>query len=294
MQNNNAKQSCPNCGAPVKPGSHFCAKCGASIESGLFCRQCGSLNSKTAKFCRACGTPLQTLPPPPPARMKNSSSGVTPDISSGSLKTPQKPAPANPAPPISIQHNVPLPPPKLSNRISKPGNIQLKNKQSEKALGGIIIVFVIIVAASMLMGETPPESPASDANAGINPYNQITGNQYSSLADTSTRDKYSISDMKPSPEDAIKRDKTVSDAADALSKGDEKTFLSLLTSKNRKKYGDTLGLSGAAASKLASALQGTRLKTEYLNGAAYELTINGKKYTFFVLKEDGKWKISGL
>jgi len=61
------------CGAPVIPGSHFCANCGRAVGETpvITCAQCGSPLPAEAVFCAHCGAPTASrgeaeVPPPEP------------------------------------------------------------------------------------------------------------------------------------------------------------------------------------------------------------------------------------
>ena len=72
--------TCPNCHAPLNPGSRFCTSCGQPVPApqpssaiGAACPSCGRPYTPGAKFCRACGGalpqvsagyPSQAVPPP--------------------------------------------------------------------------------------------------------------------------------------------------------------------------------------------------------------------------------------
>lgn len=66
----NAANSCPTCGAKIKPGMAFCSSCGAKLPqpqpqqqpaASSRCPVCGAATAPDALFCTSCGTRL-TLP----------------------------------------------------------------------------------------------------------------------------------------------------------------------------------------------------------------------------------------
>jgi len=50
-------QSCPSCGASIRPDDAFCRKCGTRLGPGV-CASCGAELLADDGFCRKCGTPF--------------------------------------------------------------------------------------------------------------------------------------------------------------------------------------------------------------------------------------------
>ena len=50
-------QSCPSCGASIRPDDVFCRKCGTRLGPGV-CASCGAELLADDGFCRKCGTPF--------------------------------------------------------------------------------------------------------------------------------------------------------------------------------------------------------------------------------------------
>lgn len=50
-----ASSCCPNCNAPLAPGSTFCGNCGTRLVSNDACSRCGTSLPANVKFCPVCG-----------------------------------------------------------------------------------------------------------------------------------------------------------------------------------------------------------------------------------------------
>ncbi|MEE1167643.1 MAG: zinc-ribbon domain-containing protein, partial [Alistipes sp.] len=51
-----AGATCPQCHAPLVPGSSFCSSCGTRVAaSDNVCSRCGATFAPGAKFCQGCG-----------------------------------------------------------------------------------------------------------------------------------------------------------------------------------------------------------------------------------------------
>src|SRR5262249_10831498 len=67
--------NCPECSAPVRPGSLYCSVCGTMIgrrmrevnasSPRMECPACGHGNEGTSKFCVMCGARLEATPSEP-------------------------------------------------------------------------------------------------------------------------------------------------------------------------------------------------------------------------------------
>lgn len=50
-----SSNNCPNCNAPLAPGTAFCGNCGTRVTSNDACSRCGTAMPANVKFCPVCG-----------------------------------------------------------------------------------------------------------------------------------------------------------------------------------------------------------------------------------------------
>ncbi|MGA9138903.1 MAG: hypothetical protein WBZ29_01675 [Methanocella sp.] len=89
--------------------------------------------------------------------------------------------------------------------------------------------------------------------------------------------------------------KVVSTASDALERGDDATFLSTLTASARTAASDGLEIPAGERAAVAKALRAAKVVRETPDIVFYEMTADGKTYTFYTVREaDGTWHVSGF
>ncbi len=88
--------------------------------------------------------------------------------------------------------------------------------------------------------------------------------------------------------------KVVGRAAEAMSAGDEAAFLEAVDNSLTAQIGEDLDLSSARAAELAQALSDAEVVEVRADIVFYEMTVDSETYSFYVLREDGEWKLGGL
>jgi hypothetical protein len=87
---------------------------------------------------------------------------------------------------------------------------------------------------------------------------------------------------------------TVANTASAIQAKDVKVFTSLMSRDLLSRVKGDPDLTSPEALVLADGLRNARIIKTEADAFTYEITVNGTKITFLVIKEDGAWKISGL
>jgi hypothetical protein len=240
-----------------------------------FCENCGAPLEKPGQhFCLQCGAPVVQKGSPPPAIPAVCKACGNP------LRTGEKfcskclvrvgDQPRN-GPALTLA------PPAIS---PAPGSSSLqKGTTSIKTIAVVGILGLIILAGAVIL--------ISEDD---------TGSAGSSFTDTQLpREAHDISDQPVTVQDIQQRDNVLTGIATALVKGDNQAVLAGLSAGTREKYGNGgLGLSDAESQVLADALRNAEPVKEYPQSAMYETSIDGRKLTFVMWKEEGSWKISGL
>ncbi|MCD1295460.1 hypothetical protein CUJ83_10660 [Methanocella sp. CWC-04] len=88
--------------------------------------------------------------------------------------------------------------------------------------------------------------------------------------------------------------KSVTDAAGAIDAQDKQAFLSLMSADVLGSVSGEPDLSTPEAAKIAEGFRNAKLVRTGSYMMDYEMTIDGVTYSFSTVKEDGKWKITGL
>lgn len=89
--------------------------------------------------------------------------------------------------------------------------------------------------------------------------------------------------------------KVVGTAADALERGDDTTFLGILTASARTAASDGLEIPPGERAAVAKALRAAKVVRETPDIVFYEMTVDGQTYSFYTVREeDGTWHVSGF
>jgi HEAT repeat protein len=83
-------------------------------------------------------------------------------------------------------------------------------------------------------------------------------------------------------------------AANAIESGDKARFMETMSNDTLRKVSGDPDLSMPQAAKIVEGLRGAKAVDQRVNMVVYEMTIDASTYSFFTVKEDGAWKISGL
>ncbi len=97
----------------------------------------------------------------------------------------------------------------------------------------------------------------------------------------------------PAPQPDASR-QAVDTAAAALDKRDVAAFTQTLSAPLREAAGGHLDLSGPGTAQLARVLRDAKLIAEYEDVRVYEAKVGDRTYSFYAVKEDGKWLLSGF
>jgi hypothetical protein len=135
----------------------------------------------------------------------------------------------------------------------------------------LVLLFILLVAAAMLLPDSPAEEGGTIPEGSIAPV-----------------------DIRPSAPEVTAREKARTDAVAALRKGDAGAVIALMTADDRAKYGSGLGLNAAGMATLATAISSAEVMEENDRAALYETSIGGTRYSFMAIKEDGAWKLAGI
>jgi HEAT repeat protein len=105
----------------------------------------------------------------------------------------------------------------------------------------------------------------------------------------------SIATKPSSNTSSIEDSKAVLDkAANAIESQDKKAFLETISNETLTLVSGEPDLSTPEAAKMAKGLKEARVVNEEADKVSYEMTIDGSVYSFYTIKEEGAWKISGL
>jgi hypothetical protein len=82
--------------------------------------------------------------------------------------------------------------------------------------------------------------------------------------------------------------------SDALSSGNKTELLEKLDKKTRQDIGNDLDLSGQGAKQLAAVITSARVVQALPDMVIYESAVGNETFSFYFIKEDGKWKFVGF
>lgn len=83
-------------------------------------------------------------------------------------------------------------------------------------------------------------------------------------------------------------------ASQAIESRDTASFIETMSNDTLKGVNGKPDLSTPQAAKIAEGLKEAKVVDQRTDLVVYEMTIDGIAYSFFTVKEDGAWKISGL
>ncbi|MBM3131688.1 MAG: hypothetical protein FJZ95_01475 [Chloroflexi bacterium] len=80
----------------------------------------------------------------------------------------------------------------------------------------------------------------------------------------------------------------------AIESGDTAALLSLIEENVRLQIGEGIDLTSPEAQELARALAGAKPVKAYPGIVFYETTLGGETLSFYIIEEEGTWKLGGL